>query len=152
MQGFREVVVHAGFPATVGIAFGRIGGHGDDRSAPPGRPLCFQLSNLLGRLVSVKVRHLTIHQDGGEFRPMDRFHRRFPAGDDLRQVSQIMHGTRGHNLIHRIVIDDQDAFSGSSRRTGLLRLAQRNYEPEDRSATWPVFDVDGAAHHGDQPV
>jgi hypothetical protein len=121
-QGLCEIVVHAGCPATLGIAFDGIGGHGDDGSAPPRPGLRLPRSNLLGGLVSVEIGHLAIHQDCGEFRSMDRFQGGFTAGDRLRHISQIVHGTRGHNPVHGIVIDNQDTLSRSSRRRGLRRL------------------------------
>ena len=148
-QGLGEIVVHAGCPATFGIAFDGIGGHGDNRSAPPG--LRLQRSNLRGGLVSVEIRHLAIHQDGGEFRPVDRFQGGFTAGDDLRHISQLVHGTRGYNLVHGIVVDNQDTLSGSSR-DGRRRLPQRKHEPEDGAAVRPAIDIDGATHEGDQPM
>ena len=129
-----------------------IGGHGDNRRAPPGPGLRLQHSNLPGGLVSVEIGHLAIHQDRGEFRPMDRFQGGFTAGDRLRHISQFVHGTRGHNPVHGIVIDNQDTLSRSRRRIGLRRLPQWNYEPEDGPAAWPPLDIDCAAHHGDQPM
>src|ERR1700722_5352276 len=60
VDGFGEVVVHAGFDAALTIGLQGVRGHGDDDDAAIG---WLGAADFFGGLVAVHDRHLTIHED-----------------------------------------------------------------------------------------
>ena len=149
---FREIVVHAGRAAPSGVAIGHIGGYGDDGSAPSEASLRFAFSNLFGCLVSIDARHVAIHEDGGELGSADRFQGFVAAGGYFRGIPQIIYRTQSNDLVHGIVVDDQDRLTGRARGGSLPPFHQREQKPERGAATGLSFEVDCPAHHGDQTM
>src|SRR3546814_873137 len=63
VDGFGDVVVHAGGEAAVAVLFGGAGGHGDDGGVVD---VAFEAADLGGGLEAVHAGHLDVHEDGVE--------------------------------------------------------------------------------------
>ena len=61
VDGFRDVVIHAGRKTAFAVAFERLGGHGHDGNVAAS--LMLALTDLGGGFVAVHDRHLHVHEN-----------------------------------------------------------------------------------------
>ena len=106
VDGFGDVVVHAGIEAALAIALHRVGGHGDDDDVTTGR---LSAADLFGGLVAVHDGHLAIHEDevvaiGGDH--VDCF---LSVGGEFYFEAETLERAGGDELVDGVVFDEEDA-------------------------------------------
>ena len=90
VDGFGDVVVHAGIEAALAVALHGVGGHGDDDDAAIGR---LGAADLFGGLVAVHHRHLAIHKDEVVAIAGDHIDSFFPVGGEFDGEAQALQHT-----------------------------------------------------------
>src|SRR5262249_44765567 len=100
-----EVVVHSRGETTLPVTLHSVGGHGDDRYF--GRR-SIQIPNGQGRLVAIHHRHHAIHEDDVVGVAGDQLDRFPPIGGAIHLAAGPRQHSRGHPLIHRVIVYHQD--------------------------------------------
>ena len=110
-----DMVIHAGFQATLPVTAQGIRGHRDDGH----RPIRETLADFACSGKSVHDRHLDIHEDGVILGAFDE-------GDSLGTILRdFRHGAKGaqqaesHVPVQLIVLDDKDTAAGEEQRHGV---------------------------------
>ncbi len=107
----------AGGKAFFAVPFDGADGHSHHRGADaiPGRG--FEAADFGSGFVAIDAWHLAVHQHQVEAACAQCFNCLTRARDDLAHIAEFAYGPQRYNLVHRIVIDDQNiAFiAGRSR-------------------------------------
>ena len=127
VDGLREVVVHARGQAALALALDGGGGHRDD-----GHPVVgLAVADLAGGGVPVEDRHLHVHEDRVPATLGPGVHPGAAVVDDAVLVAQELQDAARDHLVHRVVLDDEDAATGGPGVGDELLVHRQGVAPDE---------------------
>ncbi len=103
-------------------------------------------ADLAGGLVAVHLGHLAVHQDGVVGSGLDRADRLAAVVGDVERVAELGEHLGSHQLVHRVVLDQQDR----AHHRLVIRLDGRSGRSTGRSTVPPLRPVIRQSNSSDE--